>query len=227
MCPSLTGGGYVAGFLKDPLDTDTSFDALQGSHGAVVAKWWEHKMVQVRPPKDLLWTSVGENARLFSPGKFALTTVGTNTDLVNVSVLCNWEAELSVPSLESISDGPITEYITTDDLLETRLVHSANEFQQQTIISAVLPDGLVLGTDHPVGIDYKLGTGDVTKATYVHFRVNIPSTQFGAVAALQWGVYDHNTHAFTPGVNYFRDNQPQQVLLPERSIMKVLHDPNA
>jgi hypothetical protein len=225
MCPSITGGGYVAGFLKDPLDTDASFDALQGSYGAVVGKWWEHKTVQVRPPKDLLWTSVGENARLFSPGKFVLTTVGTNTDLVNVSVLCNWEAELSVPSLENTTSGPITEYLTTKNLFETGLVGAANEFQQFTILPQPIANGTILKSEYPVAVDYKLGTGDVLKAEYVHFRVNLPSTSFGAIPSLQWGIYDNDT--FTPGVNYYRDGQPQQVLLSAGATMDVLFDPNA
>ena len=228
MCPSTTGGGYVAGFLKDPLDRDTSFDALQGSHGAVVAKWWEHKTVQVRPPKDLLWTSPGENARLFSPGKFALTTVGTNTDAVNVSVLCHWEAELSVPSLEEV-DAAVSEYITSNDLLETVLVSNLNEIHQRAILDATLANGTILACNQTIGIDYKLGAGDVTKATYNHFRVNVPSVNFGSDAGLQWGVYAEGQSGglFTPGSDYYSDNQPQQVILPKGSIMQVIHDPNA
>merc|ERR1712141_928297 len=108
-----------------------SFDALQGSHGAVVAKWWEHKTVRVRPPKDLLWTSVGENARLFSPGKFVLTTVGTNT-------------------------APVTEYITASDILESSLSSGYNEISQTPFIVGNIADRTVLRSPVPFGIDYKL-----------------------------------------------------------------------
>jgi hypothetical protein len=226
MCPSITGGGYVAGFLKDPLDKDTSFDALQGSHGAVVGKWWEHKTVQVRPPKDLLWTSAGDNARLYSPGKFVLTTVGTNTDIVNVSVLCSWEAELSVPSLEETGESPVTEYILGADIQESTLTANSNEIPQLPFVEGRLANGTVLKSTIPFGIDYRLGSGDVTKATYACFRVNtVPS----AASRLQWGLWqwDGTQYYFAPGESYYSDGQPDQVILPAGTQLNVIYDPNA
>lgn len=225
MCPSLAGGGYVAGFLKDPLDKDASFDALQGSYGAVVAKWWEHKTVRVRPPKDLLWTTVGENARLFSPGKFVLTTVGTNTDLVNVSVLCDWEAELSVPSLEDAKDAPATEYILATDILESSLTNGHNEIPQEPFIVGNIADKTVLRSPVPFGIDYKLGPGDVTKANYAYFQVLKAAN---SAPRLRYGMW--NGTEFSGGHPYYYDEQPDQVLLPTGTQLAVVYvhgDPNA
>lgn len=223
MCPSLTGGGYVAGFLKDPTDTDTSFDSIQGSHGAVVAKWWEHKTLKVIPPKDLLWTSQGENVRLSSPGKFALTNVGTNTDIVNVSVMCKWTAELSVPSLEK--ETSLSEFITNAALVESNLTNGSNKFNVLEIFASIpkLNNLTVLTSEYPFYVDYKLGTGDVTKASYMHLQYQKATEEF------VWGYFNSQgtANTFVPGVNYFSDSQPQQIILGNGARLNIVYDPNA
>lgn len=225
MCPATAGGGYIAAFLKDPLDSDTSFDALQGSHGAVMAKWWEHKTIHVpNPGKDLLWTSLGENARLYSPGKLVLTTVGSNDALVNISVLCRWEVELSVPSLEE-AGGPITEYITYRTLYTSGLTNESNEFSTAQIISGVMRVGTILRTSVPFAIDYKLGAGDVTKADYTALKV-VTSPSFPTGVAFQWGTLDVDEE-FHPGAAFYYDEQPLQVVIAEGTKFNVIFDPNA
>ncbi|APG76127.1 capsid protein [Beihai noda-like virus 11] len=213
MCPATTGAGYVAGFLKDPTDEDTSFDAIQGSQGAVIGKWWEHKRIEVRPPTDLLWTSLGENPRLFSPGKFVMTAVGTNTDAVNVSVLCEWEAVLSVPSLEDYSEKPVTEYFSTKDLLNSSYVHNSNSILQTNVFDGdVIPTGTILRIPFPIDVDYSLGAGDVASARYCYFLAGSHN--------LTWGLYSGGS--FSGGSNYYSDGQPTQCVLPKGTRFEVI-----
>ena len=219
MCPATTGGGYVAGFLKDPMDTDSSFDAIQGSRGATVGKWWEHKNVITIPAKDLLWTSVGESPRLYSPGKFVLTGVGSNTDVVNVSVLCSWEAELSVPSLES-PEAPQTIYFSAYDIMQSDLVNNSNKIHFNIFGADVsLPDDTVLRAAVPIYVDYQLGSGDVTKAGFSEWKVTDNGTK------LQWGI-DHPAGTWTAGIAYYSDGQPPQSLLSKGTRFEIL-PPNA
>lgn len=219
MCPSTTGGGYIAGFLKDPTDADTSFDAIQGSFGPAVAKWWEHKTVHVRPPADLLWTSLGENIRLASPGKFVLTNVGTNTDIVNVSVLCKWVAELSVPSLER--DDHEVEIITDMQLAESDLMGSTNKIPVDRMFTqrlGTVTNGTIFRTPIPFFIDYKLGSGDVTKASYIHLQYRFASQDF------LWGYCDENQNpvVFNAGADYFSDGQPEQIVIPKGTVFTTV-----
>jgi hypothetical protein len=219
MCPSTAGGGYVAAFIEDPLDEDTSFDAIQGTHGAVMAKWWEHSMINVaKPAKDLLWTSLGENARLYSPGKLVLTAVGSNDATVNVSVLCKWEVELSVPSLEE-ADAPITEYITTQSLFTNQLEHLDNIIHIKDLFDGQFTPNMVLQTNVPFAIDYRLGSGDVTKADYNCLYVNPSATTF------TYGTTDA-TDKFHAGVGFYEDGQPLQVVIAKGTKFDVIINPN-
>jgi hypothetical protein len=162
---------------------------------------------------------------LFSPGKFVLTTVGTNTDIVNVSVLCSWEAELSVPSLEETGNVPVTEHIIQSDIQESVLSANSNEIPQLPYVEGDIPSGTILRSPVPFGIDYQLGSGDVTKATYAYFRVNVVAN---AQPRLQWGLWQWSGTAwyFTPGKPYYSDGQPEQVILPAGTVLSVI-DPNA
>ena len=219
MCPATTGGGYVAGFIKDPMDTDASFDSIQGSRGATIGKWWEHKVVHAIPAKDLLWTSLGESPRLYSPGKFVMTAVGSNTDIVNVSVLCSWEAELSVPSLES-EDAPVTEFFTKYDIMQSDLVHNSNKLHFNIFGAGVnLPDNTILRANVPIYIDYQLGVGDITKAGFSEWKVTDSGTK------LQWGI-DHPAGNWVAGISFFFDGQPPQSLLSRGTRFEVI-SPNA
>jgi len=213
MCPSTTGAGYVAGFLKDPTDNDTSFDAIQGSRGAVIGKWWEHKRIDVQSSNDLLWTSIGESPRLFSPGKFVMTAVGTNTDAVNVSVLCEWEVVLSVPALEEFGDKPVTEYFSLVDLLNSSYTDSSNSIAQSAVFGGnIIPDGTMLAIPFPIDVDYSLGAGDVASARYCHFKAS--------ATTLTWGI--HYSGTFTNGQAYFSDGQPVQCAVPKGTRFEVI-----
>ncbi|ABU95415.1 capsid protein [Atlantic cod betanodavirus Ac06NorE] len=213
MCPANTGGGYVAGFLPDPTDSDHTFDAIQATRGAVVAKWWESRTIRPQYARALLWTSVGKEQRLTSPGRLILLCVGNNTDVVNVSVLCRWSVRLSVPSLETPEDtfAPI---LTLGPLYNDSL--AANDFKSILLGSTQLdiaPEGAVYSLDRPLSIDYNLGTGDVDRAVYWHVK-KVAGNAGTPAGWFHWGLWDNFNKTFTQGTAYYSDAQPRQILLP-------------
>nr|AEF79783.1 coat protein [Lates calcarifer nervous necrosis virus] len=213
MCPANTGGGYVVGFLPDPTDNDHTFDALQATRGAVVAKWWESRTVRPQYTRTLLWTSSGKEQRLTSPGRLILLCVGNNTDVVNVSVLCRWSVRLSVPSLETPEEttAPI---MTQGSLYNDSL--STNDFKSILLGSTPLdiaPDGAVFQLDRPLSIDYSLGTGDVDRAVYGHLK-KFAGNAGTPAGWFRWAIWDNFNKTFTDGVAYYSDEQPRQILLP-------------
>ncbi|AYN74007.1 coat protein [Pseudodiaptomus annandalei nervous necrosis virus] len=213
MCPANTGGGYVAGFLPDPTDNDHTFDALQATRGAVVAKWWESRTVRPQYTRALLWTSTGKEQRLTSPGRLILLCVGNNTDVVNVSVMCRWSVRLSVPSLETPEEttAPI---MTQAPLYNQSLATS--DFRSVLLGSTPLdtaPDGAIFQLDRPLSIDYNLGVGDVDRAVYWHLK-KFAGTATNPAGWFRWGIWDNFNKTFTDGVAYYSDQQPRQILLP-------------
>ncbi|ABY87295.1 coat protein [Tiger puffer nervous necrosis virus] len=215
MCPANTGGGYVAGFLPDPADNDHTFDAIQATRGAVVAKWWESRTVRPQYARTLLWTSTGKEQRLTSPGRLILLCVGSNTDVVNVSVLCRWSVRLSVPSLETPEEtfAPIT---SQGPLYNDSITTATSGFRSILLGSGQLdiaPPGTVYSIDRPLSIDYNLGVGDVDRAVYWHLlkKKGDPNNPAGF---LDWGLWDDFNKVFTTGVAYYSDQQPRQILLP-------------
>jgi hypothetical protein len=227
MCPANTGGGYVAGFLPDPTDGDHTFNALQATRGSVVAKWWESRTVRPQYIRTLLWTSAGKEQRLTSPGRLLVLCVGNNTDVVNVSVLCRWTVRLSVPSLETPEDiaAPI---LSAGNLYNDSLATGQNVFRSILMGSQQLDDapvGTVFQLDRPLNIDYSLGTGDVDRATYWHVDKEKGDTSHPA-GYLRWGLYDNFNKTFTPGVHYYADEQPRQILLPVGTLFSRISSEN-
>nr|ACX71281.1 coat protein [Gilthead sea bream Iberian betanodavirus] len=227
MCPANTGGGYVAGFLPDPTDNDHTFDALQATRGAVVAKWWESRTVRPQYTRTLLWTSTGKEQRLTSPGRLVLLCVGSNTDVVNVSVMCRWSVRLSVPSLETPEDT--TAPITTQAPLHNDSINNGYTGFRSILLGStqldLAPANAVFVTDKPLPIDYSLGVGDVDRAVYWHLRKKAGDTQVPA-GYFDWGLWDDFNKTFTVGAPYYSDQQPRQILLPAGTLFTRVDSEN-
>nr|AYA50295.1 coat protein [Betanodavirus sp.] len=227
MCPANTGGGYIAGFLPDPTDSDHTFGALQASRGSVVAKWWESRTVRPQYTRSLLWTSTGKEQRLTSPGRLLLLCVGNNTDVINVSVLCRWSVRLSVPSLETPEDiaPPI---LSQAPLYNDSIPNNAEAFRTILVGNAQLdiaPAGTVYEIDRPLCIDYSLGVGDVDRAVYWHVEKAAGDATYPA-GWLFWGLWDDLNKTFTKGTKYYSDQQPRQILLPVGTRFTKVHPEN-
>lgn len=99
--PTTSGGGYVAGFVRDPADEVPDVSSLLSQTGAVATKWWQSCDVLTLPDSRLYYTSEGSELREFSPGRFMVISNGTCTANGSVVVYADWDVRLSGAGLES------------------------------------------------------------------------------------------------------------------------------
>lgn len=111
---SLTGGGYVAAFVKDPADTIGTIAALTSQVGSVTTKWWQSANVEASLLSKELFTSEGTEVREFSPGRFVLMSDGAPTQTGNVTVFAQWSVQLSQASLENPKQMPNIKTVLVD-----------------------------------------------------------------------------------------------------------------
>lgn len=222
MCPSTTGGGWVAGVIPDPLDTNFTFDALQATLGAKVNKWWEASEIPALSlPRDKLWTSEGENARLYSPGRFILLAVGTNTDLVNVSVVCHWRCELTIPSLEGSGPEPEKTKFTTIVPVSTKGLNGKNYFPMVPYFGPDTPrPGKVYQSDVPIGINVSV-QGGAEFVQYSDFMAGSDGNLTYGIAT--WDDAGTGWTAWNGGAQaYETDDMPEGIVLPKGLVLSEI-----
>lgn len=218
MCPSTTGGGWVAGLIPDPLDENLTFDALQATLGSEVYKWWEG--MEVPSPAmnpDRLWTSEGENARLYSPGRFVVLAVGTNTDIVNLSVICHWEAELAIPSLETPKlqqEFKSIVPVTSAGLGGQNSFPAAPYFREPPIDRTYYQSN----TSIPVVVQVPGGHDTVH---YTDLKMNGDRLTWGLIT---WDDSGQYAQGWVDGEIFYQHDQPEGVLLPKGTILKMVPD---
>lgn len=106
---TLTAGGYIAGYVRDPADDVSTLNGLMSQQGSIATKWWQSSVVSAPPPARLFYTSESVESREFSPGRFLLYVDGPATQNGSVTVYAEWTAELSEAGLENPSQL-VTQY---------------------------------------------------------------------------------------------------------------------
>jgi hypothetical protein len=222
MCPSTTGGGWVAGVIPDPLDTNLGFDALQATLGAEVNKWWEAEEVHALSlPRDKLWTSEGDNARLYSPGRFVCLAVGTNTDLVNVSVVAHWKCELTVPSLEQLEGQ--TDFRNVVPLTSVGL-NDKNYFPMPPYFGREVPKmGRIYQSSVPCGVTVTDGT-EVQLVNYSYFSRSPLGDEMMFWGSVTWNDEGTGYLDWTDGLKCSQpDGQTEREIMPRGTVLTQIY----
>lgn len=114
MAPTSTSGGFAAAFVADPTDVVGSgvnaLNRLVAQKGAKIVKAWQTANISAALSRDLLYTSnppLGD-IRFASPGRLWIVVDGRiqapERAALPLTVYCDWEVELSTPSLEGRMD---------------------------------------------------------------------------------------------------------------------------
>jgi len=157
----------VAGFIPDADDIIPSseylFDAVSSSPGAVALNWWQPTTVNARCKPTDLYTSPGDEMRLYSPGVFYVVVEGVANQDVPITVYVRWTVELSEPSLESIA--PIPETIAPAVALALNYADYNKITEDSAFLLQGTGNGSTTGTIYevtaPLGAVYDTGRGHV------------------------------------------------------------------
>nr|QKK82932.1 hypothetical protein 2 [Viola philippica permutotetra like virus] len=175
---ALVNGGYVAGFINDPSDLSITASDLTASQGAVTKKWYESSVVQMPKKADLLYTSSGDDPRLFIPAIFWVIGEGAPSADLTVVMTVMWDVTLSIPTVE---DNASTSFILTGELrpkaANYNLSYYANpkseasdDFSSQIPLILRNQPGYHYFRVPTFTIEYSEGTGD-TGTIQAHFIV--------------------------------------------------------
>lgn len=96
--PTTTTGGYVIGITNDPsVRVGVGEEALRtivALDGSQTAKLWQSTVCHLRPNKtQVLFTSTGQDQRLYSPGTLFLITDGQTENDVSVTINLTWKCK--------------------------------------------------------------------------------------------------------------------------------------
>jgi hypothetical protein len=110
---TLTSGGYVCAFVRDPSDVmdNGSLNRLTSMRGSVTTKWYQSAIISANSPTSY-FTSSGVEIREFSPGRFVLMADGAATQSGSLTIFVEWAVQLSGPSIERVADKT---YVTNVD----------------------------------------------------------------------------------------------------------------
>ncbi len=106
-----SGGGYIACFVRDPTDQPPK-DPLEVVRWAMAqqhsadSKWYESVGLNVGQSPDLLYTSVSDTPRLYSPGTLYIVSKGGPAQVGSLTVSFHWDITLSEPTIDS---NPVTD----------------------------------------------------------------------------------------------------------------------
>lgn len=103
-----TSGGFVAGFIMDPMDVHVTAATLSSAQGSMTRKWYESFDIRMPKKTDLLYTSAGTDLRLSSPASFWVITEGSPTNDVTLILTFQWTVRLSQPTVENVADDSFT-----------------------------------------------------------------------------------------------------------------------
>jgi hypothetical protein len=168
-CAATTAGGYVAGFVPDPLDDNISLASLTSTKGAQSKKWWESSKFMISLPKVSMFTEEHENPRLSSPGIFYVLVDGPTGDSVTLTVTATWRVKLSQPTTEEPQVGPprIVELLTDSNITAQGIV-SAKKVSELT--GHLYPDGTIFYVPRYI-VEWTEGSGDEGTKIYSHVKV--------------------------------------------------------
>lgn len=100
--PSIAAGGYLVAPVADSADEGLPLTAefIATQRGVQTGKWWENKRVVMPLTNKLLYTSVGEDPRLYTPGFFAFISDGVPSQAGSVTFTLSYDVEFSVPGIQ-------------------------------------------------------------------------------------------------------------------------------
>lgn len=101
-CSTMTAGGYVAGFVKDPADEipseSVAVQYLMSNTGSYTQPWWRSTVHNIRASQRMFFTdkpALGADAiREYSPGRFYVIVDSTPSQTCPVTVDLEWTVEL-------------------------------------------------------------------------------------------------------------------------------------
>ena len=104
---SMAAGQYAAAVVRDPTDEapEDPVDQIRWINGqriSAIAKWWEPMRLTVPGNGDLLWTSIDNEKRWYSPGKLFVMCMGPPLQAGSIAVYLDWQVHLSEPSVEKV-----------------------------------------------------------------------------------------------------------------------------
>lgn len=102
-----TGGGYVAGFIRDPdayTEGASVLNHIAGLTGSKTANWWQSVVLDVGRTPDLMYTNSSSSKQMelkhVSPGVLVICCDGkATTEGGGLTILLHWDVTLSEPSL--------------------------------------------------------------------------------------------------------------------------------
>ncbi|APG76927.1 putative capsid protein [Hubei permutotetra-like virus 11] len=174
---AMTNGGYVCGFIADPSDRAVTASDLSASQGAQTKKFYETAVVYMPRKTDLLYTSAGEDPRLFMPASFWIISEGLPSSNLTMIVSVVWDVTLSQPTLENSHNNSfllVGEIVPNPANYNLRYSPPGGDPQDDasSIIPAVLREtpGYHYFRVPTFTIEYSEGTGD-TGTIQAHFVV--------------------------------------------------------
>lgn len=183
-------GGYVCGFVMDPLDESVNAAMLTATQGAITKKWYETAIVRMPRKTELLYTSPGTDPRLNIPSVFWIISEGLPSTAVDVVVTFNWRVSLHTPTVERESDLSVTlPYPVYPVKANYNLAWKDKEGKMREDFSSLVPSALLAPTKGVSDvyhffrvptfiIEYAEGTGD-TGTMQSHFFVYWPKDKKG------------------------------------------------
>lgn len=107
------GGGYVAGFVKDPDDrapttSNARLNWLTAQPGSVTTRWPQQATVKANVSDKWFYTSQGVEVREYSPGSFHLVVDSKATVAAALTIWAHWKVAFRKATLEPSSVRTLT-----------------------------------------------------------------------------------------------------------------------
>lgn len=223
----MVNGGYICGFVPDPSDQYVTAEVLAATQGSQTKKWYEDAVVHAAKPHlaQLLYTTRGDDYRLFSPGAFWIVTDGSPSASLNVIITMTWSVTLSTPSYNDASDDSFNfkgEVRPNPGNWNLKYFSSATDTKGTTDFSRAVPFAVrdrIARTTFRVptfNIEYSEGQGD-TGTIQCHFVIYKPSSKEL--------LYSSNGREEIT-VPWQNNVAPDQVLIPCGTLMKHVQQGN-
>jgi len=180
--PTTSGGGYVTCFVRDPDDLPPT-DPVQAVKWAMAqqhsadAKWYDSVRLNVGRTPDLLFTSVGDSARLFSPGTLYVISKNGPAQVGSLTINFHWDVTFSEPTSETNQKG-LSEWTVPMDLtLPLSVASGAATHLSLCTSNATPPSPDPAVTARVAKTPASLGLGAMPIGTYL--RMKNPVTVLG------------------------------------------------
>lgn len=173
--PTTARGGYIAGFIADPAETQVTVAALMSNKNSVMAPWYQSSTIVAEFRRaDVFYTDpeVAGSPRWYSPGTFWALVDNAPADSISAVLTVTWDATFSVPTAEKAPGVPKEIRALVNLWSQKGTAYLRSESGQQNAATDSFdpppPKKSIYRLPFPISIEYKEGGGD-TGSWPMHF----------------------------------------------------------